>query len=275
MQYLLPMDLHNHSLHSFDGSCTVSAMCEAAVSKGIGVFALTDHYEVGGFEDINTDFDASFAQAAKDVSAAKKAFAPGLQLLFGIELGEPLEDVDRAHRAIAAHPFDFVLGSLHNAPGRRDFYYYDPKDESFQLAYELECYFRGLLDIVHWGAFDSAAHITYPFRYIMERKGEPFDFSPWDDYIDAVVKALAHKGLALEINTSGLGKTPPYIMPEARWIKRFREVGGEKITIGSDAHRTENVGLGIAAGVSVAAAAGFRYLCYFSQRKPFYLPIAK
>ncbi|MDR1194783.1 MAG: histidinol-phosphatase HisJ family protein [Peptococcaceae bacterium] len=277
MTDLLPMDLHSHSECSPDAQTPVVEMCAAAIQKKIAVYAITDHYDLGGTDSADTNFDQLFAQNIPKIQAAKTLYADQLRLLTGIELGQPMENPAQTAKAaaiLAAFPFDFVLGSQHNAPGRPDFYFYNPRNEAFDLEKELSLYFTGLLEVVRWGRFDSAAHLTYPFRYILRQGQTNYNFRRWDDHLEAIVRLLAEKGLALEINTSGVSENPSYLMPETRWVQRFRELGGERLTIGADAHSPDRVGAGIRAGMAAAAKAGFRRLCYYAERQPYFLSLA-
>ena len=269
----LPMDLHSHSEHSHDAIYPVADMCEAAIKQNIGIFAVTDHYDIIGFDLSFTDLDQAIDRSFADTLAAKELYRGRLQVLAGLELGQPLEKPGKAEEIIRSHPFDYIACALHNAPGRLDAYYYRLGGDDALLDNELEIYFTHLLDMVHWGRFDCAAHITYPFRYILSRIGTSYPFERWDDHIEAVVKALADQGLALELNTAGIRREPAHTIPDARWIKRFRELGGEKLVLGSDAHSPQYVGAGIAEGVRIAADAGFGYLCCFENRKPRYIKI--
>ena len=267
------LDIHSHSLHSHDANYDVTEMCEAACKQGITVFAVTDHYDMCGDQALLAEFDLQIMQSAADTRTAAELYQDRLRLLVGIELGQPLENRAKSESVIGSYPFDFILGALHNAPGRPDLYDFVSDEADEDLNVYLEAYFTALLDTIRWGRFDSAAHITYPFRYILRRQKKPYPFRRWDDYIEAAVMLLAEKSLALELNTSGLRREPSYIMPDARWIKRFRELGGEKLTIGADAHTPNNVGSGIAEGMDIAAKAGFRYLCYFVSRGPQYFKL--
>lgn len=269
MPALMPMDIHAHSDNSPDGGYKVDEMCGAAIDAGIDIFAITDHYDLNSLDVSFSAVDSALAKSVADTLRARERFGDRLNLLVGVELGQPLEKPAKAEAILDSYPFDFVLGSLHNAPGRLDIYFYDPTGGNDVLADELEAYFLSLLDIINWGRFDSAAHITYPFRYIYKRHGDTYPYRHWDDYLEAAVKALAEKGLALEINTSN----PAFPLPEARWIKRFKELGGEKVTLGSDAHSPRRVGTGITEGVSIASEAGFDYLCYFVKREAQYIKL--
>ena len=267
----LPMDSHSHSEHSSDGYYPVKEMCEEALKKQIEGLAITDHYDIGSDTSRFPALDAMLMGSVRDALAAKEAYAGRLKTLVGIELGQPLENRAKAEEILGLYPFDFVLGALHNAPGSPDFYYI-AEGERADFDRELTIYFTHMLELISWGAFDSVAHITYPFRYII-RKDESYPFERWDDHLDAIVKAVAAAGLALELNTSGLRREPSYTMPEARWISRFKECGGEKLTLGSDAHRLQQLGVGVAEGMDIAAEAGFRHLCYFEKRLPQFIKL--
>jgi len=267
---MIPMDLHTHSENSHDADYPVGEMCEAAIKAGVAVYAVTDHYDVNNLDPDFALLDRSIKRSVSDILAAKELYRGKLELLAGIELGQPLEKLSKSEEILESYPFDFVLGSLHNAPGRLDIYYYNRPGDGSLFDAELEAYFSALVEMIHWGRFDAAAHITYPFRFISPGDRESYPFGRWDDYLEAAVKTLAEKGLALEINTNN----PSYILPGLRWIKRFRDLGGEKLTLGSDAHSPRRVGTGIPDGMRAAAEAGFDYLCYFVNREPKYIRIS-
>lgn len=172
----------------------------------------------------------------------------------GIELGEPLADLKRTEAILDAYDFDFVLGSQHklNSLDREtniDYYFYDYTGKDVGLV--MDEYFDAVLELVNWGRFHALAHLTYPFRYIPEEK-RPADFSRWQDRIDAILRQLAVKGLALEINTSGLRQPGGTTHPPLSLVRRFRQLGGEFITIGADAHRPEDVGTGLEQAAALA-----------------------
>ncbi|MEA4893088.1 MAG: histidinol-phosphatase HisJ family protein [Peptococcaceae bacterium] len=267
----LPMDLHSHSAFSFDGSHSVRDMCAAAFQAGVEIYAVTDHCDVAGWEEY--DLANTIRQSVAEIRGCGKDYAGKMKILAGLELGEPLDRPECTKEVLADNHFDLVLGSIHNVKDRPDFYYLNFQDESLDLNLELELYFQSLLAMIRWGGIDVAAHITYPFRYILERCPYPYDFDAWDHHLDEVIRLLAEKGLGLEINTSGVKKTPSYLMPEERWIRRYRELGGENLTLGADAHVPRDVGSGICRGLAAARAAGFKWLCYYEEHKPRHIKI--
>jgi histidinol-phosphatase (PHP family) len=57
-------------------------------------------------------------------------------------------------------------------------------------------------------------------------------------------------------------------MPPVSLLRLYRECGGEIITIGSDAHQKEYVGLYQKEAGELLQEAGFNYLTTFTCRKP-------
>ena len=90
-----------------------------------------------------------------------------------------------------------------------------------------------------------------------------------------MLRALAEQGLTLEINTSGVRQPGCGIThPNLPIVRRFRELGGERITIGADAHRPADVGADLETAAAIAKEAGFRYQAIFFGGKAEMLPLA-
>lgn len=256
-------DFHMHTDSSPDGNASALEMCEAAIAKGITHIAITDHLD---FPDYETDHYAERTERSWAEQAAAKAAVEGrLRVERGIEIGSPLLDVALTEKTLAAHPYDYVLASLHQLGRHPDFYFLD--FTQIDILKTIDDYFEGIYDIVKWGKFSSLAHLTYPFRYIPDDL-RPKDYSRWDDHITTILKALAQSGRAMEINTSGLRKKIGVTSPDFPLIKRYFDCGGELVTVGSDAHYTQDVGANIDDGIALAQKAGFRYITVFESGEP-------
>ena len=92
-----------------------------------------------------------------------------------------------------------------------------------------------MLELCQWGGFDTLAHMTYPLRYIIGKYQIPVDMKPYEEVIREILKTVADKNLALEINTAGLRREIGQTSPTLEYVKLFRELGGELLTFGSDA----------------------------------------
>lgn len=110
-------------------------------------------------------------------------------------------------------------------------------------------------------------------RYIEGDHGIPVDLSRHSDAIDTIFRALRDSGKALEVNTSGYRQKIGRPLPDLPLVRRYRELGGELITLGSDAHSTDDLGRGIQEGMEMLREAGFRYFALYEQHKPILLPL--
>ena len=253
-------DNHVHSNNSPDAHDKIMAICESASAKNLLGFCFTDHCEVDAFykDRYNISVYQSYFESAK----AKIAFDNEIIVASGIELGQPMHEQEIAEAILEKYNFDYVLASVHNLKDTEDFYFL--KYDSTNVYEYLDRYFDEILDTVKWGKFDCLAHLTYPLRYM---KDVAVDLTRYAEKIDEILKLLAEKNLALEINTSGLrsgGDTHPSLY----YVRRFYELGGKYVTIGSDAHTKEDVGSNIKEGMNLAKQAGFNSVVFYLNRKP-------
>ena len=240
-------DYHTHSAFSHDGHDGFPAMLAVAERTGLCDLCVTDHCDIGLSRPFLARERYEAYLAARNGSHVK--------LLLGVELGEAIHNIARAEEAIAAVPYDFIIGSLHELRGEQDFYHLrcDSAEEYHRL---LKRYFAELLELAEWGRFDVLAHLNYPLRYTPWCAG----FLPrYEEEIRGLFKILRDTGKGIELNMSG---GPPFGDILALW----RECGGEIVPVGSDAHRAADVGKNIAAGLELLRGAGFRYVAAFEQR---------
>ncbi len=263
-------DLHIHSDNSFDAESTVEQICDSALNMGLDIIAITDHCEA---EFINMgencefgSFDRQIPKSISDTAKAIEKYSGRLKILRGLELGEPMHDISQTKKALAYGDFDFILASVHNLRGRDDFYYMD--FDKVDINTVLDEYFDELIETAAFEHFDSLAHLTYPLRYIFERKNYFPDLRIFQGKIDKIFSILISNNKALEINVSGLFKPMGVTLPELPLVKRFFELGGRYITVGSDAHTADMVGKGIKEGLEIAKQAGFNHFTIFENHKP-------
>ena len=264
------MDLHSHTDNSQDGMYSATYMCEAAVNASLRALAITDHFDCDRFEEYRLARSAKQSMFA--IKKARAVFSGKLIVVAGIELGQPLADLSAAQYGLDLN-FDFVLASLHALPQKEDFYFMDyslPENNPEKLMKE---YFENIKRIVDWGNFDSLAHLTYPMRYIRQRCEKYPDMEDYKDDIRDIYKMLIAKDKALEINTSDLFRNFCETVPSRDLIAFYKECGGKRITIGSDAHDFRNVGKGISEAMETAAEIGFESISLYQGRSPVEIPI--
>ena len=254
-------DSHIHSLNSRDSASPVMAVCARAVEMGLSGIALTDHVEVdsGGAEsrEIMKNLKA-------DIKRARKFYGERLEISFGIELGEAHHNLPLAMELTSDPELDFVIGSLHRPRNWEDYYYldFDKTDPEAMLG----TYCDELMEMAAAGCYDVIGHIFLQLRYMSVKTRARYNLSPYLDSIREILRVVARAGKGIEINTSGLWQNKGFTLPPSEIVKIFREEGGEIVTIGSDAHRLECVGLAIGGGIKCLASAGFGKFTFYKKR---------
>ena len=143
----------------------------------------------------------------------------------------------------------------------------------YEIIKLLESYYKLLLETSKWENFDVLSQLTLPMRYINSESATYFSIRHCDDIIEAILKKLAEDGKALEVNTSALRGKLNMILPPVRYLRMFRELGGEFITVGSGAHSCSSLGSDLSEGISLVHEAGFSSYCYYEKRKPVLIKI--
>lgn len=264
------IDMHIHTDNSPDGHHSAMFMAETAEEKKLEAIAFTDHCEVDKYYE--NEYDRRTLQSYFEVSKAKAAFKGRLEVLRGIELGEPHYNPELAKKIINMQKYDVILGSLHNLRNKEDFYYWKEFSEKDVPIFMNE-YFSEILKMLEWGDFDVLAHLTYPFRYIYNVCGYVEDINNYSKTVDEILKLCAEKDKALEINMGGL-KYPIHLpTPTFETVKRFKDLGGKFVSVGTDSHYAERIGDGIYEAYGIAREAGFKCVAKFRERKLFEFPI--
>lgn len=264
------IDLHVHTDNSPDGRHSTMFMCESAVDKGLRAVAFTDHCEVDSYYD--DKYDRGVRQAYFEVAKAKSAYRGNLLVLQGIELAQPVYDESLALEIIDSRSYDMIIGSIHNLRGQSDFYFGEGFD-GMDFDSVLKEYLREVTLLADWGQFDTLGHLTYPLRYFYSRSNVAINIDDYATEIDEILSLIASKDIALEINTAGLRQPIKKLSPEFKTIRRFKELGGRFITIGSDAHYAEHLGDGFQEALDAALEAGFECITLYQNRQPVELPI--
>lgn len=268
MRFYNTVDLHTHSIFSFDGNDSCDALCKSAYNQGLKVLAITDHCDIDG-KDLN--LDELCASQFDMLLQMQEKYKDSLCVLKGLEIGQGIYRRELTEYVYDHYAYDFILGSLHNLENMEDFYFLDYKQ--YDVYALLNRYFSDLLSLTEWGMFDSLAHLTYPLRYIAAREQLDVDMAEFADIIDSIFENLAKKDKALEINTSGLFMDMQDTLPNISFVKRFKEVGGKYVTVGSDSHYADRVGQGVDMGLKIAYESGFRNVTIFKNHQPVLMPI--
>ena len=267
----LPLDSHLHTDQSPDSNVPIDAYAALAVELGIAEIAITDHVD---FDPRDPAYQfASFEDRERVVRAAAALWAPrGVQIRFGAELTyNTAWDADvRDH--LRRHRYDFTIGSVHDWPGSP---YVRPVDRFVagrSLPEILGPYFEQVAAAARSGLFDSIGHFDVVKRYLWPHV-TPTDIAGAPELLEPALRAIAESGAALEVNSSGLRHTVKETYPAPAVVQRFRELGGERVTAGSDGHRKEWIAWRLDASYAAAADAGFETLAFRRGERAVDVPV--
>ena len=260
------VDYHTHSCCSPDSTARLEDMAAAALCAGLAELCTTDHCDLQQEDGSALPFWDWSPILSQYEAASAALHGSDFWLLLGLELGGAHTDPKRAGELISGAPLDFILGSVHNlspSAGGRDFFFLDyPTVENCHTV--LDDYFSSLLDLAPLPHYDALGHIIYPLRYMNGRSGHNITLDPWSEQLDMLLKTVIHTGHAIEVNTH----TGREIQDWRPILARYRALGGELITVGSDAHNPSHVGKGIPQSLELLRETGFRWLTVYRQRLP-------
>lgn len=253
-------DYHLHSSVSFDSECEAERIVEAAENRGLKEICFTDHYDFN--DDIQKQHDIfdieQYRRTYDNISSEK------LIIRRGVEFGLTHWNQNELKQLLSRYDFDFVIGSVHFTGGYdpyfKEFWTHNGIEEGFEkyLLQTLRC-------VKKHNYFDVLGHINYVCKYEHNPTKKPLRYKDYSDICDEIMKALAENGKGMEINTSGKDRVGEFL-PSYDFIKRFKELGGEIITVGSDSHDGVRVGQYIPEALEIARDV-FGYVCTFDKRK--------
>lgn len=270
----IPSDCHTHSTLSPDGRSAPALMAERACALGIKHFTLTDHIEIEKFHE--WDYEGAVKKSREVYLEAKQLYAGKMNVYFGAELGQPLYDLPLAEKVLAQNDYDFVLGSQHCT---RSYPFLNKvPDTDADRKRCLDEYYDEELALAEWGKFCSLSHLTFPLRFLCVnlRTGQlcrEVDMSRYRSIIDKILQTIISKDIALEVNSSGIRKGLGVSMPDAEYVRRYRELGGRLITVGSDAHVSCDVGADIPQCLDMLRETGFGEIAVYSRKEPVFIKI--
>ena len=227
--------------------------CERALEIGLPAIAFTEHADWALVHKGQHPVDIGGYLNAVERCRAR---FPNLRILTGVELGEPHLYPKETAEILAAGPLDRVLGSIHSI--RLDGELLDASQFRDRAGLDFPAavreYFRETLAMVESGQpFETLAHLDYPKRY-WPAGVAPYQEEDYSGEIRAILKAAASTGRVLEVNTSR-GHT---LCPDITVVRWWREVGGQAVQYGSDAHQPDKVAEGFAIATQMVEAAGFK-----------------
>lgn len=257
------IDYHMHTRFSTDSEASPREHILQAIEQGLDEICFTDHQD---FQYPECPFDLDIPQYLKEMSALKEEFRDQITIKIGIEMGLDLDFKNEIHQLINAYPFDYVIGSIHVIHQTE---FYDPalffqdltKQEAHQKFFEntLEC-------VKTFDDFNCLGHLDYICRY-GPYDDKSVDHALYQDIIDDIFRCLIKKGKGIEVNTSGYRDLKDCGFPNFEQVKRYYDLGGRIITVGTDSHTSDRVGEHVQDVILKLQEIGFQDVSTFTLRQ--------
>lgn len=261
-------DSHLHTAFSTDSEAPMEAMVQKGIALGLSTMCFTEHndYDIPA-PFAETDFALDYESYFEAFETLREKYDGQIELLLGVEQGiqphiKPWLD---EFREKYIDRFDFLISSCHFVGGYDP--YYPTIFEHMSVEEMLTLYFDTILQNIQvFPEFQTLGHIDYVYRYINPH----IDFSYKDhgEVIDEILKILIDRGQSLEVNSAGLKAGLGYPHPHKTILLRYRELGGELITIGSDAHAPNQIAWEFHLLPDYLKSLGFQYYTLYKKKQP-------
>ena len=256
-------DFHMHSRVSFDGHDSGEVLARAAAAAGLKEICFTDQID---YDPLGTMPDMAFDTAAYNAEYAALEIS-GLKIRRGMEFGLARDNAAQFREDLKRRHFDFVLGSIH---------FVDDLDVYFEPFWQDKTVFQAerryleetLACVQVHDDFDVLAHLTYIAKTRSHHAPRPVPYAEHRELIDEILRVVAAKGKGLEMTPSGVDRCGGFL-PTKDYFQRFKELGGEIVTVGSDAHTADRVGQYSYQACEIFKDV-FGYVCTFEDRKPIF-----
>lgn len=267
---MIKADYHMHTRFSSDSDAEPEDMIKGALEKGLETICITDHQDTD-YPEGKDLFQIDMESYIPTLEKLKETYKDKIDVGIGVEIGLQPHLGEWYHSYISSYPFDFVIGSVHVVekmdPYNKTFFEKYTDREGYRKAFE-----ETLAGIRAISDFDVLGHMDYIVRY-GKRQEKEYCWTEYKDLIDMILRELIRQGKGIEMNMAGFKYGLGFCHPYPDIIKRYRELGGEIITIGADAHKPEHIAYNYAEAGEILLAAGFRYYTVFKERKPEFVKI--
>jgi len=257
------VDLHNHTPLCNHAEGSIEEYIEVAISRGTKVFGFSDHAPM----DFDPEYRMKFTEMQQyeaDVKAAKEHYKDKIEILLGYEVDYLPGHMDR--RVLEAD-VDYLIGSVHFID---EWGFDNPEfigryeDEDIDTIWQK--YFRSIKDMAESKLFNIVGHLDLI---------KVFKFMPKRDIKEIAKEALhaiKESEMVLEINAAGYRKPIGEAYPSKELLEYAFGLGID-ITLSSDAHTPEQIGIHNEAVIALAKSVGYKQCVYFKKRKKHFLEL--
>lgn len=264
-------DYHIHSSFSGDSDMSMDDACKKAINLGIKEIAFTDHIDLYWPGPIKFEI-IDLKQYASTIKGFQEKYQEKLTVKLGVELGIQPHSADETKILIAETDLDYIIASIHCVDGM------DICEERFfNQKTPYQAYFRYFEEVLHmvesFEPFSVLGHLDVIRRYYPNPEERNINYRDFAEIIDNIFISLIRKNKGIEINTSGFRYGLESFLPSLDFLKRYRQLGGEIVTIGSDAHTPDFVGYKLDQAIDMIKESGFRYITGFNKLEPSFIKI--
>lgn len=262
-------DYHLHSSFSGDGKTPMEEMIKQGIKLGLTHMCFTEHNDYDYFDqdgNPDTSFEVNTDSYLYELLKLREKYAGQITVNFGIELGLQPHLMRKNSIYAKNYEFDFIIASSHICNGIDPYYPRFFEGRSEEEAYRE--YFASIIENIRkFSNFDVYGHLDYVVRY-GPNKDREYTYEKYKDQLDTILELLIDKGKGIEINTSAVKHELKQLHPSMDILKRYRELGGEIITVGSDAHDAAHITQAFSQASDMLKECGYRYYTIFEKRVP-------
>lgn len=256
-------DFHMHSSFSADCAIDMEDMVKGAIAKGLKEICFTEHIDYD-YPDENFVFDFDKRKYTERIFQLQDKYEGQIRIKKGVEIGVQPHILKQYDELMEKESFDFVICSMHTVD--RKGLHFGEIFEGRTVEHASQLYYDELLYCVrNFDNYSILGHIDLIKRYAPALVANDFH-----DVLRDIFKTIIPAGKGIELNTSGVRYGLPNGLPSDDVLELYKQCGGEIITLGSDAHKPEDIAFQFKESRELLKSLGFKYVATFEALKPIF-----
>lgn len=255
-------DYHLHTSFSADCDNNMEGAIQRAIELQLDEVCFTEHLDYGNKWDYPCDCEGYWREWRR----CQERYCDQIGIRFGMEFGMQVYTIPRFQEIFARYPLDFVILSCHQIDGCQfgSFSFYKGKEKEQKACNRI--YYEEILRLIEqYTDYSVLGHLDVIRRY---ERSEYYEFEQVKDLVEEILRRVIAQGKGIEVNTSSFRYKLPDLTPGREILKMYKELGGEILTIGSDAHTNEWIGCEIKSIQDELKEMGFHAIYTFDQMQP-------
>ncbi len=269
-------DYHVHTAYCGHANGTAVEMVHRALQLGLTEMGFTGHFPYpDGFADpvpncvIPQD---KFPQYISEIQKLREDFKEKIAIRLAAEIDYIPEYVEQTRKIVQTYPLDYVTGSVHIMENKQIDYsakllghYIEQLGGVHRLW---EKYWQHIEGLISSEICDIVAHFD-----LLKKFGVSKPVKEDSERIDYLLNLMKDRNCVLEINTGGIDRS--YNQEPYPSLNIIQMASAKKldITLGSDAHRPEEIGRHFKTTREMLRSLGWRHIVVFQNREKRYQPL--